>query len=357
MRYAVSTLGIILFLGTAGIAAATPASGASEVEAQLAKMIALSGDEYVAARSALLEIPREIALPILLARRTKAAWSESSWREDVIVDAAIVWFESPALAQKMYALDGLDPAKYRLRRRPDPEVARELKTMKRVSAILFEIELKTWASYPLLSRDAGALAKERSALATGLLIAAASSRHPAAPHLLKSALLDDQQPIAVRRVAAIGLGQTNVIGAFGVLAPISQDRALDAVLRGGAIAGLGQIRSMASFEVLARLASGSEGPEIRAPAIAALGTLGNVWVLRRSRVNAGENLREKTARALTAILASPDGARYETQLIEAMVMIAHPVLRTELGALIDGPAKDRAQRALARVDLAARRES
>src|SRR5262245_58272657 len=256
---------LVLFL----LAAPAPVSA----DQLIAQMVSSSGAEYVAARSALLELPRECVRPVLSARRAHLGWSESSWQTDAIVDAAFVWVESPEVARKMYALDGLDPAKYRQRRRPDPEVGRELKSMKAASAILFEIELKTLANYPFVSSDPTALAKERAALGAGLIAAAAASHHPAAPHLLKMVLADDRQPLAMRRLAAMGLGQTNAIGAFGLIAPIAEDRAADVSLRSGAIAGLGQLRSLASFEVLARLASATDAGELRAPAIASLGSL------------------------------------------------------------------------------------
>lgn len=360
MRYAVSPL-LFLFLAAGGAQSAEVPADA--VATQLAKLHLAEGEEYLAARAALLELPREAVLPVLLAKKARAAWSDKSWREEVLVDAMIAWIENPDSARKVYALEGIDPAKYRLRRRPEPEVGRELKSMKGAAPVLFEVLLKTLGNYPFVSTDPADRAKERAALEVGVIGAIAGSRHPAAAHLLKAKLEDDREPIAVRRTAAIGVGQAGGSRAFVTLSAVAQDRAAPEVLRGGAIAGLGQVRSPASAEVLARLATGREGAEIRGPAIAALGTLGNVWVLRRSRAPSGEALREKVSRALVEVLAAEDGARFETQVEEAMVMVAHPVLRAELSRMAtlsadtDKEVRARAERALARLALAARHDS
>lgn len=353
----------LLFLLFTASAAQSAEVSTAAVDAQLAKMFLADGEEYLAARAVLLEMPRDVLLADLSARKARAAWSEKSWREDALVDAMLVWIENPALARKVYALDGIDPAKYGLRRRPDPEVGRELKSMKAAAPVFLELSLKTLGNYHFVSTDPAVRAKERAALEVGLIGAIASSRHPAAGHLLKAELEDDRESIAVRRMAAIGVGQVGGSRAFATLSAIAQDRAAVEQLRGGAITGLGQLRSPASAEVLARLAAGKEGPEIRGPAIAALGTLGNVWVLRRARAPSGDVLREKVSRALLEVLTGENGAVYETQVVEAMVMVAHPVLRAELSRLASATedsqkeVRARAERALSRLALAARHDS
>lgn len=342
---------IILLFGTI---AATP-------DAELATMMSTTGEDYLRARAALMEMG-ERALPVLKNRKAQSKYTDNSWRDDIVVDIALSWLESPAEAQKYYALPGLDPATYKQRRRPDPEVGRELRAMRRAVPVLFEIELKTMGNYPLVSRDEGARAAEVLALRTGVIAAIAGSSHPAAPHLLRSVLANDQNSIPLRRVAAMGLGQTNAHGSFALLSPIAQDLRAPEALRSGAIAGLGQLRSLASLEVLVRLAGqADEGAEIRRSSIAALGTLGNAWIVRRSKSASGEAIRERASRALVALLGTADGAKLETPLIEAMVMIRHPVLRTELSGVAkdpsDGERSARATRAISRLDLALRRES
>jgi hypothetical protein len=342
---------IILLFGTI---AATP-------DAELATMLSANGEDYLRARAVLVE-RGAAAIPVLKNRKSLSKYTETSWREDVLVDVALAWLETPAEAQKYYALPGLNPATYKQRRRPDPEVGRELRAMRRAVPILFEIELKTSSTYPFLSRDAETQAAERLALRTGVLAAIAGSNHPAAHHVLKAALLNDENPIALRRVAAIGLGQTNAHGAFATLSPIAQDTRAPEALRSGAVAGLGQLRSLASLEVLARLAGQSdEAAEIRKSSVAALGTLSNAWIMRRYRSSSGETIRERASRALVSLLASADGVKLETQIIEAMVMIRHPVLQSELSVIakdaVDTERSARATRAISRLDLALRRES
>src|SRR5688500_15374790 len=106
MRYAVAAS---VFVFTMSLNAAATAAPPADSDALPAKMFVETGDQYVAARAKLLEMPREVVLPDLLDRKNKAAWSDVSWQQDAIIDAAIVWVENPALARRMYALEGIDP--------------------------------------------------------------------------------------------------------------------------------------------------------------------------------------------------------------------------------------------------------
>jgi hypothetical protein len=340
-----------------------------QIEQKLLVMQVATGDDYVRARSELLELS-DAGREALDAKRERARFSEKTWREDVVVDAALLWAKNPAIAERAYALEGLKPARYLKKRRPEPEVSIEVRRLKLPAPVLFELELKTRDSYPYAERNdypktfepetiEALRAKERLALRTAVLAGIARSKHPAAPHLLREVVLDRAEDPRVRRTAAIGLGQTNAIGVVLVLAGIAEDPGEPEILRSGAIGGLGQVRSIASLEVLARIASRQED-HLRRTAVVSIGTLANAWVLRNHSVESRELLRDRASQLLIELLGQP--AQDHSAVIEAMVMVSNPGLRAELASIAEDAGRAEALRALAsravvRLDLAKQRGS
>lgn len=362
-------LGLASLLSIPSYGAGGEGSGDREIDLTLDRMITLEGSAYLEAREQLLRLGKRAEIP-LRSRLERASFDRASWRRDVTVAILVAWLAAPESAARAYALDGIAPRRYLARRRPEPEVGRELKRLQGATPILFEIALYTASVYPFATLDAyperlGAQeiqnlrVKERHALREGALTAIAASGHPAAPLLLEHILRDDAVDVRIRRVAALGLGQTGSPEGTSLLRSIAEDRSAPDELRTAALQGLGQVRSRSSLDVLVRVVLRSDAPPaIRQAAIASLGTFGSAWVLkRRAPPGEAEALRQIAGAALVEVLLGPEGASLEVPIENAMAMIGHPAVLDALRATRDAQgvtaeARARAQRGAARMERA-----
>ena len=87
------------------------------VQDDLFAMMRADGASYVEARNRMME---RASLAQIEERRRISRYDAASWREDVIADAAHFWLTRRIDAEHAYSLDGLQPEKYGLRRRPEP---------------------------------------------------------------------------------------------------------------------------------------------------------------------------------------------------------------------------------------------
>ena len=333
---------------------------AAELEGALAGLEAAEGAAYVAARDALLARP---GLAAALSSRP-ATWSEGSWRRDALAEVLSARLADPAPFEAIYALQGLTPSHYTARRRPGPEVLRELKRMATSGApALLEVALKTFDVYPFSAADAfpahlDAAAieafqqAERRALREGLMVAIGRSRHAAASHVLAGVLGDAREELGARQAAAIGLGRTGQDGALAHLVRVAADDDAQVEVRVACFAGAGSLRSA---EALALIESGtaSEQPEaVRRAAVAALGTFGSSWAWEGQA--GGDVLRERATQRLVEVLEADAEHEALRQLaIQSLVTVAHPTAVELLSALEDQdrPAAVRAAAAEARTRL------
>lgn len=317
---------------------ATPALGG-----ELDEVAALRGERYLEAR-------RSLAAEALRDRAAQAAWSSSSWRADLVAAAALAASGRPTAEARLSSLEGLDPARYGMRRRPEPEVLRELRHLVRQG----EVPAPLVAEAVFFAFDAYApggegasRAEERAALRDGLLLVLGETGHPAAPHVLATILLDEGEPMQHRQVAATALGRTRSEQATRVLAHLALKATVDPALREAATLGLGQTRRADAAEVILSLVRDPGATGLRVAALRALGQVGSKSAHRALRTADAERLRAEVASGLVEALPLVEGAKEEAALVEALQAVAHPEALAALRSLVEVPAAHPKARRLA----------
>jgi HEAT repeat protein len=307
---------VVLLSSTGALAA--PSTGEL-----LATMDAAHGDAYVAARTAVVA---SASLDAIEARRRASRYDQESWRSDVHVDVAHLYMTRPAAAARAYQLEGLDPAKYGRRRRPEPEVARELARLD-AAPVLFELLLE--------GGPANAVSEaEKRALLEGVIVALGSSKHPAAHWALRETALRDAR-VSVRALAARALGLTGRIEAEATLTLLLRDPAID--VRVGTMQGLGQVRTTASVEALRSMLD-AETKDERTVAIRALAVAGSRRALRGSPD--AEAIGRAVSASLLAMVRSARAAEHGDALVEAIAVAGDTQTLADLRALsVEGEAQ------------------
>jgi len=360
--------GALLLLSS--VAVAQEASlGQAELNEALLGLTQARGDGYVQGRDALLA--RAGVQEALSARVANATWSETTWQADALASAALVRLSDPPLVDKVHSLRGVRPSHYLARRRPGPEVLRDLRHMGAPAApLMLELLLKTAERYPYPADFPARLgeeeiaswqAQEKTALMEGLLVAVGHTRHAGALPLLSERVADASLALNLRRAAAIGLGLTAAPDALAPLAELSADAEQDVTLRAAALQGVASVRVEAALEILVSSLDTTEDTLLRA-AVASLGTFGSSWAWEaEGQAAAGEALRLRAAEAVVAVLARDGTSDTIRELAtQAIAAIAHPAVDPALQAVADDDsrpegARQAARAAQARLQLALRR--
>jgi hypothetical protein len=301
---------------------------ASPVQADLQAMEQSDGAAYLAARARVISAG---ALAEVEARRAESKYDAGTWRSDVIADAAHFWLTRAAEAERVYALEGLDPTKYRRRRRPAPEAGREL-ARSNADPILFELLLKTMDRYPLATDE------ERIALEEAVIVALGRSSHPAAPLALLETARDRGRRASSRGLAAAQLRAEESLSA------LLADETFE--VRYGAVRGLGEVRTPSSVRALI---AASKDRELRLAAIRALGTVASPFVLARSGNVHAEEIRSEASRAIVSMLLAEGSPAHADALVETLAVIRHRSALDELARVEQTELIARARRRLERV--------
>ena len=262
----------------------------------LVLLLAADGASYVAERNRALETMSVVEIE---ARVRESRYSADTWKEDVIVDALHFWMVRRADAEHAYALEGLQPEEYGLRRRPEPEAARELVRLN-AAPIAFELLLKTESLYPLRNE------KERTALEEAIVLSLGASSHPAKEHALMSIARDDRRRASTRELAASQLADESQLAAL----------LGDPVLGRGAVIGLGQVRTIGSMRALIGAA---RVPSLRLAAIRAIGSAASPFVLRRTKNVDAEAIRSEAIAALEKM--QPADAAERQAITETLAIV------------------------------------
>lgn len=307
------------------------------------------------------------------------AWSEQTWRADVERAAGLARATHPDGEDRLRRLEGLDPVVYLARRRPEPEVARELTRLVEQdvvpAALLAQLSLRLddgSARYPFSSAerfpkraavDVERLQRmEREQLRAGLLLALSSARHPSAFYLSRTSLLDEGRALPERRVAAVALGKTKDARAVALLRGVAVDEKEPLELRAAALAGLGHARSLDAVAALRELSRAPvDAALLRATALS-LGQAASAWALRAVPRDDADAMRAEASSALVDLLERTADERVSSAVVDALGMVAHEGAKARLAALVDDertpPAlKQRAALAVRRLERALRRNA
>lgn len=338
-----------------------------EAQNPFEELALLEGEAYVEARQRLVDSVRRERLA---ERVEKAAWSERSWREDAV--AAFVWLAASGndAEDRLSSLPGLDPARYLLRRRPEPTALPDLERAMRqgqLSALqLAEIWQKTFfrvrfadvEDFPADKREeARALMQEAPlALRDGILWALGRADHPLGAYLLRDVVRDPAMSDRHRAVAASALGRTRASFAFEELEALVDSKR--PTLREAAVVGFGRLASARAVQRLAAWLEDGSQPDLRVPLFAALvrACAGQAAPTTPSSSSAKTEACGDAARALVRMVEVAASGRELRALLEATSALATPELRASVTRRIDslppGAVQDRYRDALRRVDLA-----
>lgn len=274
-----------------------------------------------------------LALPAAAAPPSSGTWSASTWQRDLAAAADEARAENPAAWTRLHKLEGLRPEVYLRKRRPEPNVERELAQLvsrgEVPAALIAALLVSGLDDYPVSSRgdfpdhvkgqETALIARERDQLEDGLLLALGASGHPSAPFVVASWLDDAERDPAHRRIAAIALGKTGSELAVSRLVRLAQNEKLPTQVRTGALQGLGHVRTPAALDaLLGSLAAGGATP-LRVATAAAVGQCASSWVKGVS-----DPMRERAARGLVDALVENDDRRVAGAVVDALAVVQHP---------------------------------
>lgn len=274
----------------------------------------------------------------------------------------------PDAEARLLHLDGLNPDHYLMRRRPEPEAARELTRLVQAgevpAVLLADLLLRpgaldrypfsTAARFPKRTADAAArlIAQEREQLTSALLLALASSSDPFAVPAIAAVLLDETKALPDRQVAATALGRTRGAGALAPLREVALGDKTAAGLRTAAYAGLGSLRSLEAVAVLATVAARlDDDASLRALALA-LATAGSRSA-HEGRPE-GEAVRRAASESLVALLPKARSQLAAEGVVESLAAVAYEGSLPALERLAEDEragtqVNERARRAIVRV--------
>lgn len=222
-------------------------------------------ESYLRARERVLALGAD-AIPLLRERGAAEKWTKDGWVRAMVAEACRVRLADPSFAAAVDRPRGLDPAVYRLFRKPEPMCAPELAN-RGPDGVPLLLERWRW-TFSEVTGDA-----EREALRIAILHVPGHLADARARHLLEDALKDDSNRDAWREQAAVSLGLCGGGDALAPLLEVLDDERRPAPVRGACARALGRVPHAAALEAIrARL----ESPR-RAELLTALGILGSSW--------------------------------------------------------------------------------
>lgn len=229
----------------------------------------------------------------MLARRADLAPAERTALEAQVAAARRA---NPKAFAAIRQLKGIRPEYYRQLRNPIPEAGRELRRMG-PEGLLPMLEALVLDAPP----TEGLAENERRALAEGLLSAVGYLRDARASAPVR-AIFEKATESWSLRVAGRSMGRLCDAPSFRRL----EGSLGEPARRAAAVEGLGECRSLASAEVLARALDAAATSDEATLVANALGNLGSKWAweaLGPSRAAEGQKARERIATALVSSFA------------------------------------------------------
>lgn len=353
---ACKAIGIFLAL-----AVASPADADGHLpQAMIEALLALEGQAYLDARDALLADktgPGRLAQRIRDRAAEAQAWSADSqldWRVGAFVDALTMHATHPQEARRLLNLEGLDPAVYARRRKPEPSALPELQQMRHVAPLMMELYLKGLGWYSWLD----VTETERQVLQAELLAVIGSSEHEASVPFLAAVIGDRSNiPDDVFRSAVRALGITDDREALSVLLEVLDDAHRDGDIEVYALAveALGGIHDVETWPHLKAELSHADA-RVQAAAIRGARAYGSRWHWAGDPAQ-GDAMRQEIGLLLVDILAESDDPRIIDTVMASVGSLATPGLRDSLqgetgwvSAASDGGAAERLQQALSLVN-------
>ena len=292
--------------------------GNEKVRGLLDKMKEATGEEYLKVRDELMKMEVDDSFLEGLAREEE--WTEETWRDAFCAAVVLLWKKNRELCQRCYDLRGLKPDFFLKKRRPEPEVVRELVALGRDAApIMLEIMLKTFQFYKFTEKAVGGYdAKklrdmEEKALKVGIVAALGMLKDERAHHFLVE-LLRSGEDADVRAVAAKSIGRIGGEGAVSVLSERLSDSDESEEVRCGAALGLGFTGKREALDALLKQLEKEESENVCKEIAKALGFITSRWQ-RAEDEDEMERMRELAVDALLTLL---DEKRNKATVKEAL---------------------------------------
>ena len=289
-------------------------------------LVLTEGAEYRKTRNELVADGRSVAE--MREALATTAYRADNWLGLVLTEAAVMRATGHGDVRRLRNLEGLDPAHYLLRRRPEPNVARELDRTRDSAPLMMELLLKELDGYRWSSVDAAPM--ERRALVRGLLLAIGRSGHPASVFLLAHVAAEGCASSTSCEPVIRALGDTGSAAAVPVLVKLAaearEENHVDRVAT--VLLAMGRIRR---DEVWPHIEAGLAHPAaiVRTAAARAAGAMGSSRYWRRA-VASGEVIQEAVGAALVEVLVTEEDDGVAGAALASIGRVATPALRAHV---------------------------
>ena len=251
-----------------------------------------------------------------------------NWMALVAVEAMLIRATRHGSASRLRSLEGLNPSRYLLYRRPEPDVARELNRMRELAPLMMDLYLAGLNEYRWSSPEAAPM--ERRALVRGLLGAIGRSGHRASVFFLAHVAADGCVRGTSCDAVIAALGDTGSAAATAVLAEIgAAARGKGDVEREAMVLhALGRIRREEAWPHIEQ-ALAHPAASVRAAAARAAGSIGSCRYWRRASAS-GEVLKEAAAAALVELLVTEQENRVAAAVLASIGRMSTSDLRSRI---------------------------
>lgn len=241
----------------------------------LAAVKAGDGAAYETARERVLAFGKD-AIPALAERAAPDRWTAAGWVRAMAAEACRLRLADPELAAAVDRPAGLDPAKYRLFRRPEPMCLPEL-AHRGADAVPLLLERWRWTfdKHPFTEGEPGD--REREVFRQAILAVPGRAADARARHFLAETLGSATLADAWRQEAAVSLGMTGGPAALPKLTGILDDGSQSPAVREACARALGRIADEAALEVIRARIGPERDPQTRRSFLDGLGILGSAW--------------------------------------------------------------------------------
>lgn len=295
----------------------------AEIDRLMGEMEKATGEDYTKLRNRLLGLLKDISYLEKVAKEEN--WTKENWRKAFYASVLLAWRKRGEVCRKCYDLKGLNPEFYLKKRRPEPEVVRELVALgKDAVPIMLEIMLKTLPTYEFTERlpegysgDVDELRNaEKRALKVGIVAALGMLKDERVHHFLVE-LLGSEDDADVRAAAAKSIGRIGAEGAVSVLSERLSDEGESKKVRCGAALGLGFTGKSEALDALIKQLEKKESESSREIA-KALGFLVSRWQNKEDT----DEMERMRKRAIDALLSLLQGKRSKATVREALYSLA-----------------------------------
>ncbi|MCZ7607498.1 MAG: hypothetical protein M5U25_15815 [Planctomycetota bacterium] len=350
------TLAILLTLLLA------PALAASELDTLLDEAAAVKAGDHKAwleARGRIIALGED-ALPGLRAAGAEANWTQDGWLRAMVAEACRLRIDKPETAAAVDAPRGIDPAHYKLFRKPEPACQHDLKNLG-ADAVPLLLERWRWTLESHAYSEGEAGSTERDCFARAILFVPGFLADRRARFALQAALEDISLPEGWRATAAVSLGQTAGTDALPALEKLFDDDTQATAVREACGWAFGRVADIKAADAIkSRLARENLPAGLRRALLTGVGLLGSAWAWKARglmRQAAGDEVRESCARMLLeALKSNPEEHDFISRALALTAWNASLEWVRELADTADSqPVRDAARACLEPLQTAIRR--